>query len=228
VTLVLDAKDEAPAILTQHFVNVLSEMKDLTWKPMIPEKTDALSKFDLKSLQNHRELPLQPEPVWLGPNLLKRSVTSLFDSIRRLYAQYNTVRVATLITAHFSVGLSLYVSHLRNLLQQAYPSLAPKPRGRKRKRSNATVHISESKEDTYVIEDIKLEGATLRRPKVVAVFCKWKGLPDSTSSWQPLDDQPRDLIEWWSEESELRYPLIPSQEIQVPLKRLRNGAFERL
>ena len=52
-----------------------------------------ISLWSQSSQPKHRGFQLDPEPVWLGPKLLYRSIVSLFDSIRRLFCLYKTEKV---------------------------------------------------------------------------------------------------------------------------------------
>ena len=217
----VDDNDEAPGKLSEHFRSVLLQMRNKTWRHFLPEKLKPLKQFQQQSLEQFRGFDLDPGAVWLGPRLLSRAVNSLFDSIRRLYHQYSTHRVTPHVTLHFGPSFAAGSSSLRNSLQSSFPALAPKPRGRKRKKPGADA----DSDDVEVIDDILLQGAT--RSRVVAILCKWQGHPASECSWQPLHDQPEDLVEWWSEEVEARYPLLHPSDYQVPLQLHRNGAFSR-
>ena len=153
--------------------------------------------------------------------MLRRSVESLFFSVRKVFYGYNTTRVGRSISAHLGnhfVGAGALVG----VLQREFPGLCPerKVSGRKRKR---TVSVALPAEHVY--EDVLLEGIT--RGKVVAVFFQWFGLPIDEATWDELAIQSPDFREWWAEEREARYPLIPEADFQIPLLWSREGAFFR-
>ena len=136
------------------------------------------------------------------------------------YIDYNIERCVPFIQARLGNEFAENPSALENLLQTQYAILAPKKR-RKRK----CCPPPEQKTRDYEINDIIWEGMTPAR--LVAVYCAWKGYAESANSWQPLNDQNLDLIEWWKEEVEMRYPLCLPREYQVHLTKARNGAFRR-
>ena len=108
------------------------------------------------------------------------------------------------------------------VLQREFPSLFPKRKvaARKRKRS-----VPVALTDEHVYENVLLEGIT--RGKVVAVLFQWLGLPIAEATWDELAIQSPDFREWWAEEREARYPLIPEADFQIPLLWSREGAFCR-
>jgi len=189
---------------------------------LLPVKLEDLAKMNPKALKKeHRGFQLDHEPVWLGPRLMYRSVVSLFDSIRRLFCNYSTAKVIRPLEGSFGVAFAVGSNFLKLKLQNAFPVLAPRPRGRKRKRP-----ISASPaDDAHVIDEVLLEGITPAR--ALAILCQWQGLPIQAATWQPLADQTQDFREWWAEERETQYPLIPPVQFQVQLRHARNGGFAR-
>ena len=153
--------------------------------------------------------------------MLRRSVESLFSSVRKVFYGYDTTRVGRYISSSFGVQF-VGACALVTVLQREFPSLCPKRKvvGRKRKRSGPVAST-----DEHVYENVLLEGIT--RGKVTAVLFQWLGLPIAEATWNELTIQSPDFREWWAEEREARYPLIPEVEFQIPLVRSREGAFVR-
>ena len=117
-----------------------------------------------------------------------------------------------------SVDSSICTNSLQHSLR---PELAPKRRGRKRKRDTP----SEST-DLEGHESILLEGAVGKQRDVALLF-KWKHLLIEQASWALLSIQSPDLQEWWAEERELRYPFTPPAAFQIQLVSHRDGTLAR-
>jgi hypothetical protein len=172
-------------------------------------------------LHEHRGFDNSPEPLWLGPSILHRSIASLFSSIRRLFHSYDPKKFLPPITSYFGSKYAICTNSLQHSLRLLFPELAPKRRGRKRKRDTP----SEST-DLEGYESILLEGVVGRKRDVALLF-KWKHLPIEKASWALLSIQSTDLHEWWAEERELRYPLTPPAAFQIQLVYHRNGTIVR-
>jgi hypothetical protein len=218
-----DRDDDGPNQLADHFLAVLVKFRQHSWTHYLSENLTKLHSFKADWLQSFRGFDSEPQPIWLGYNLLQRSVKTHFNFLIQLYFDYNINRCVPFIQARLGNDFAATPSALADMLLIRYPSLAPKKRGRKRKRLPPSVDSDQPRD--YEIDDIIWEGITQNR--VVAVFCRWTGYAESANSWQPLNDQPLDFIEWWKEELEMRYPLCRPREYQVPLARSRNGAFSR-
>ena len=152
--------------------------------------------------------------------MLRRSVESLFSSVRKVFHGYDTTRVGRYISSSF--GVQFVGARALVVLEREFSLLGSKRKvaGRKRKRS-----VSVAFTDEHVYENVLLEGIT--RGKVIAVLFQWLGLPIAEATWDELAIQSPDFREWWAEEREARYPLILEAEFQIPLVRSREGAFSR-
>ena len=126
-----------------------------------------------------------------------------------------------MISFHIGDQFTFANGQLQSTLLKAFAHLAPRQRGRKRKIDR----VDASNLEDY--ESVLLEGVTARR-KIVAVLFKWKHLPINDASWHPIDIQTHDFREWWSEESEARYPLTPDGAYRVPLRADAHGQFSRI
>ena len=187
---------------------VLVKLRQHSWTHYLSENLTKLKSFNAKNLQTFRGFDSEPQPVWLASNLLQRSVKSAFSFLIQFYSEYNINRCVPFIQARLGNEFAANPTALAQMLQTMYPSLAPKKRGRKRK---CNPHICDC----------------ITPKRIVAVYCRWKGYAESANSWQPLNEQSLNFIEWWNEEVEMRYPLCRPGEYQVPLTRFRNGAFSR-
>ena len=229
VVALLDANDEAPIKLAAHFKKVISDFKMDTWSHYLYPPMKPLLKFDPKVLAEHRGFDPSPEALWLGPKLLYRSLHSLFSSIRKLYHSYNPNSFLSAISAHLGNDFSIRDDSLQISLRRAFPELAPKKRGRKRKRDLAQLKSdgeAELKSDGEGFDSVLLEGVTSKRKKTALLF-KWTHLPIKKSSWQLLSIQSQDFQDWWAEEREVRYPLTPPAAFQVNLVQTTRNQIER-
>jgi len=186
-------------------------------------KLGTSKKFDPKELDDaeYRTFNRFPEPFWLGETLIHRSLLVVFESIRKLYYSYKTQSLLPRISLSLGDGFTFANAHLQSILLSAFPHLAPKKRGRKRKVDAA---LNSTNLEDY--ESVLLEGVTAR--KVVAVLFKWKNLPIKKASWHSIEIQTPDFREWWSEEIEARYPLTPVASFRVPLLANSHGQFTRI
>jgi hypothetical protein len=215
-TSFVDARDEAPEKLATYFKAIIKDLRSHNWVHYLND--DASNSFDYKSLSKQRGLDLDPESLWLGPNMLRRSVESLFNSIRKVFYTYQTTKVAKAISTHLPPRFSTDAKAIQEILAYHFHSFEQKTRKRRRDEppSPAT--------SDHKYESVLLEGRSSRH---VALLFKWTGLPLSEATWHQLSFQDNDFQEWWAEEREARYPLIPEGDFQIPLVRHRNGPFVR-
>ena len=115
------------------------------------------------------------------------------------------------------------ISLLPTALRRAFPELAPKKRGRKRKSD-----LAQLQSDGEGFDSVLLEGITSKRHRTAALLFKWTHLPIKESSWQLLSIQSQDFKEWWAEEREVLYPLTPPAAFQVNLVQTTRNQIKRI
>ena len=220
--LLLDRDDDGPNHLADHFLAVLVKLRQHSWTHYLSENLTKLKSFNAKNLQTFRGFDSEPQPVWLASHLLQRSVKSAFSFLIQLYSEYNINRCVPFISGSFGQRVCSESSNFSSDASDYVPKLGPQEAWSQKEMQPPRRCCSATR---LWIDDIIWEGITPKR--IVAVYCRWKGYAESANSWQPLNEQSLNFIEWWNEEVEMRYPLCRPVEYQVPLTRFRNGAFSR-
>ena len=210
-----------PDILVDHFLDVIKQLEAGDWKHYAPIRSRTL-RVTLDDVKDQEEYDMAVEPLWLGPNRIRRNLLHLRDNIICLFRDYKIARIVPLVAGVLGEDFAVNGYTFTEDLLTRFPKEKRK-RGRKPSASSTSSCKvgSKRKRNEHELHTIRLEGITNR--KDVAVLIKWKDLPDAKSTWHLLSIQDPQLVEWWSEISEFRYPLIPKAEYRVPIRRAGRG-----
>ena len=235
---VLDVNDLAIQRLVNHFTGVITAIRSDTWRHYHVSWTSSSGPIRVAArsdLDSSKVLDRHPQPFWLEPVRLTAAVDSIRDKVADSFMSYDYDTITPQLRTVFGEEyIGEQTAGLDQLFPRRPPGRPPKrpreddqeyktqvtlPQNLRRRRSSRSIEsrgplepISSDSSEIEQVSDIYLQASDVKSGRTF-VFVKW--LHRSTATWVPLASLVGGMVDWWSRERELVFPLTSLPELPI-------------